>query len=493
VPPPIRRSDVDACPGALRLHAAADGPLARVRLPGGLLTGDQLALLGELATGWGDGHLELTSRANVQLRALRATPATLTAHLSAAGLLPSRTHEGVRNIAAPPLADPPLRQLVRELDRGLCAAPALAALPGRFLFAIGTVPTAADLTALPADDEFAILFAGTDHGLRVPLSEVVPALLAAAQAFLELRQPGAPHSANSQPTPGGLGAGGPGADELGAGEFGAGELGAGELGAGELRGSGPRAGAEPRHARSAPPWRLAELDRGPARVAAWTAAALGRPLRAASTTIGQPVPEAPIGVLAQSDGRAAVGAIVPLGRLTGDQVAVLARADRLVLTPWRGVVVPGLRSATATDWAAAVAAVGLPVEPVSRWSGVTACAGRPGCAKALADVRAAATAATVFVEGLPVHWIGCERGCGSPAAAHVRVEAGPAGWTITAPASATTLVTVTAGDTDPDATPSPGTTPRPAGADPPRPPDPDAVRASCPRKLAETVAAARRR
>jgi len=147
-----RRSDTDACPGALRLHAAADGPLARVRLPGGQLTGGQLRVLGDLAERCGDGGLELTSRANVQLRALTsADPAELAARLSAAGLLPSATHETVRNIAAPALAGAPVRALVAELDRRLCADPALAALPGRFLFAIGEVTLDADVAAIPTD------------------------------------------------------------------------------------------------------------------------------------------------------------------------------------------------------------------------------------------------------------------------------------------------------------------------------------------------------
>jgi precorrin-3B synthase len=48
---------------------------------------------------------------------------------------------------------------------------------------------------------------------------------------------------------------------------------------------------------------------------------------------------------------------------------------------------------------------------------VTACAGRPGCGKALADVRAdvaAAVAAGVLPAGRS-HWAGCGRRCGRPA------------------------------------------------------------------------------
>ncbi|XVU23796.1 precorrin-3B synthase [Actinoplanes sp. CA-054009] len=373
MPPPIRQTKVDACPGALRLHTAADGPLARVRLPGGMLTGTQLAALAEI------GPVELTSRANLQLRALNdIDPTALAAHLTAAGLLPSPTHETVRNIAAPPLADATLRTLVTDLDRALCADPALAALPGRFLFALGDVPLAADLAAVPAhaapaDPDpaarpspamFAILFAGHDAGLRVPADAVVATLLAAARAFLDER-----------------------ADVTA--------------------------------------WRLHEMPDGPARVAATVGApGAARPVARALEPTG-------IGLLKQPDGLVAVGALVPLGMLGGEALRLLTTARRLVITPARSVVVPDLTPEAARRWQRRLEEAGLPTTADSRWTGVTACAGRPGCAKSLADVRADATATSEFTEGLPVHWIGCARGCGSPGGPHVRVEATPTGYAVT--------------------------------------------------------------
>ncbi|GAB2619906.1 precorrin-3B synthase [Paractinoplanes abujensis] len=368
---PARESAVDACPGALRLHAAADGPLARVRLPGGLLTGAQLTTLATLAAQFGDGRLELTSRANLQLRALTdADPTVLAAALTAAGLLPSETHETVRNIVAPPLAGATLRALVAELDRALCADPALAALPGRFLFALGAVPLSADLAAVPVDETFAILFAGHDPGLRVPATDVVRTLLTAANAFLTERA-------------------------------------------------------------ETTAWRLHELPDGPSRIATRTAAALGLPTLPPSTAVPLSADATLLGIVPQGDGLVAVGALVPLGRLGGEALRLLGTARRLVVTPWRGVLVPDLTVEAARRWARALAEAGLPVEPATRWAGVTACAGRPGCAKSLADVRADADRSSVYSDGLPVHWIGCARGCGSPAGAHVRVEATPDGYAVT--------------------------------------------------------------
>ncbi|WP_246595325.1 precorrin-3B synthase [Actinoplanes auranticolor] len=452
MPIPSVRADADACPGALRLHAAADGPLARVRVPGGRMTGAQLTAVHELAARWGDGHVELTSRANLQLRGLREAPvAELAARLRAAGLLPSETHELVRNTAASPLAG---GLPVRALDEALCADPSLAGLPGRFLFALdggeGDVAFGADVAALPLADEVAIIFAGVDAGLRVPPAEVIPALLAAAHAFLEERAaqtsttaatPREAPSATAAPTSSPGGAASFDAAPGGAAGFDAAPGGPppADAAVDPRVSAGVRPDGIPRPRTSADAggrqrvaWRVRELADGPARVAARTAAALGRTL-GEPADLHRPAVREPIGIVEQVGGTVAVGALVPLGRLSDVQLKVLEAAESLIFTPWRGVVLPGLAPQAAGSWLAALAGAGLEVEAGSRWAGVTACAGRPGCAKSLADVRADAEAATVAGEGLPVHWVGCARGCGSPAGPHVRVEATGVGYEVRSP------------------------------------------------------------
>jgi precorrin-3B synthase len=123
----------DRCPGVLRLHEAADGLLARVRVPGGRITSAQLRALAAAAR-LGNGIVELTSRASLQVRGLRDD--ALAEPLAAAGLLPSPAHERVRNILASPFAAPDVDALVAELDAKLCADPQLAGLSGRHLFAV---------------------------------------------------------------------------------------------------------------------------------------------------------------------------------------------------------------------------------------------------------------------------------------------------------------------------------------------------------------------
>ena len=102
-----RARDTDACPGALQVHPAADGALVRVRLPGGMITAAQLATLCTVSSGFGSGTLELTARGNVQLRGttdVTAVADAIVPLLFLAGLLPSATHERVRNIVASPLS-----------------------------------------------------------------------------------------------------------------------------------------------------------------------------------------------------------------------------------------------------------------------------------------------------------------------------------------------------------------------------------------------------
>jgi precorrin-3B synthase len=149
-----------------------------------------------------------------------------------------------------------------------------------------------------------------------------------------------------------------------------------------------------------------------------------------------PVPPAPrtgpAGVVHQHDGRTALVAVVPLGRLSAEQALLLAgTATDLQVTPWRSVVLPDQSDAGAS---AALTAAGLVLDAGSAWVSVTACAGRPGCAKSLADVRADATAAlvagTLPAGGARQHWAGCERRCGRPRGDVVDVVATGLGYRI---------------------------------------------------------------
>ncbi|MFD6970539.1 hypothetical protein [Streptomyces sp. NPDC059949] len=123
--------------------------------------------------------------------------------------------------------------------------------------------------------------------------------------------------------------------------------------------------------------------------------------------------------------------LAPLGRLTTRQWRRLAAlTGRVRLTPWRGIVVPGLPAREAARALDGLADAGLVTAADSAWRSVTACTGKPGCAKSQADVRGDARAVMERARGpLAVHWSGCERRCGHPrGAAWVDLVATPAGY-----------------------------------------------------------------
>ncbi|WP_080597631.1 cobalamin biosynthesis protein CobG [Rhodococcus rhodochrous] len=175
----------------------------RLRVPGGQVPDGALRALSDAAIAYADGDVHLTSRGNLQLRGIGldecgAVPAGLAEVVTAAGLLPSASHERVRNIVASPLSGlagglTDVRPLARELDAGLCADPVLADLPGRFLFGLddGRGDVAAlrcDLTAVALDDGTARIVVGGLAGPTVRLTQVPETLLRRARRFVEIRE-----------------------------------------------------------------------------------------------------------------------------------------------------------------------------------------------------------------------------------------------------------------------------------------------------------------
>ena len=314
------RARPDACPGVFATHDAADGALARVRLPGGRITAAQVEALAGCAEDLGDGSVHLTSRGNVQLRGLARDTGELVGRLSGAGLLPAPAHERVRNYLASPLSGlagglVDVRPLVARLDAMVCARPELAQLPGRFLFALddGRGDVAAeepDVCWQAVDESTGVVLLAGRPGRRVAFADAVEALVAEALRFLDVR------------------------------------------------------GAA---------WRMRELP------GFTDVPALERP-------------EAPRGVFDRDDGGRGMVLTPLFGVLTA---ADLRRLDTdVVVTPWRSVVVPEYRPELLA---------------LSADTQVSACIGRPGCAKSRADVRADARRMSGHA-----HFSGCARRCGKP-------------------------------------------------------------------------------
>lgn len=198
------RTRADRCPGVLRPWSAEDGLLVRLRLVGGRLPTPALARLLQVSADFADGSIYLTKRANLQLRGLPGHRGALTpealAAIESTGLLPSRTHELVRNILVSPQtghaggrAD--LRPVAAQLDALLCADPRLARLPGRFLFVLDDgrgdlLNRAADAGLVALSGEQAQLRIGEHWGDVVTVADSAGRLAELAGAFQDARGDG---------------------------------------------------------------------------------------------------------------------------------------------------------------------------------------------------------------------------------------------------------------------------------------------------------------
>nr|WP_124707305.1 nitrite/sulfite reductase [Gordonia insulae] len=376
---PAPRVGADRCPGVFSTHAAADGAVARVRLPGGRLRAEQLQLLAQAAAAHGDGHLDLTARGNLQLRGITDVDAVADAVIEA-GLAPSTTHDKVRNIEVSPLtgrigglADvAPLAELLDERLRGDVAA---AGMSGRFLFGLddgrgdivrhdpdvcAVVRVSAGTDDMAAD----VLVGGSAVGSARGAGDVVDALIDVVHDLIDI----APGS-----------------------------------------------------------WRVADLDDAQrnelcARARARLAPPIGGP---------DPAPADPIvGWFDQDDGRVLLGAVVELGRIPARLAEFLAAVDApIIVTPDREILLCDLDEGVAETVVRVLAPMGLIFDATSPWALVSCCVGAPGCSNALAPVRDDLLARVR--DGQPVdereHWVGCGRRCGSPAGPHTGVEADPDG------------------------------------------------------------------
>jgi precorrin-3B synthase len=390
--PPIAAASAaarpSACPGLLRVVAARDGGLCRIRLPGGVLAATQAQAIAHAARTHASGVIELTNRANLQLRGVRTgSEQALSEMLMHAGLGPDvPAADDLRNLMLSPLAgsDPDAifdtTTLIAPILGMLQSEPRFAALTPKFALLVdgGERLAALDhphdiwLAATAREDRavFAFGLGGCpgDGALAAVMPWDVPALLRALlHTFLDLAQDGqqrmrdvcAHHSAHAVLQH-----------------------------AQRYLDFTPMRDAAPGH------WRRTPVD---------TTARLGTHALCA-------------------DGSGYVGAQPPLGRLDADLLDTLAALAQshgdatLRITPWQGVLLPNVAANAMADVAAHLAALGLVSDSSAPLARLIACAGSQGCAKSRADTKAdALRLAARLPAHAEAHLSGCERSC---AAAH---------------------------------------------------------------------------
>jgi precorrin-3B synthase len=356
------------CPGVAHLAAMADGGLARIRTPGGVLTADSARAIADAAYELGSGTIDLTNRANLQIRglALDAGPALAT-RLASAGIAVDGPADRRRNILLDPLSglDPAeirdCRLLAAALDEAMSQAPWIGGLSPKFSFvldgggssSVGAI--ASDVSAIADEDGFTIAIAGA--AIHAKSASALDALVRIAEAAASI---------------------------------------------------GPDA-------------RAADLSIEP--LLEELAQAFG--VRAAAPVVRRLSPS--FGALP-----GAVVIPAPVGRLDVAMLRWLADAaeregcGELVLAPWSAVVLPGVVPSAAADLLAASEAKGFTPVAVAERLTVAACAGAPSCERAREPAKALGAAILALAAQdrslLPdrptsLHLSACSKGCASSAVA----------------------------------------------------------------------------
>ena len=375
------------CPGALRPMLSGDGYLVRLRISGGVVSASAARAIADCAQRYGNGLLDLSARANLQLRGVQeASLPALVEALQAHGLIDeSAEAEAVRNVLASPLAglSPDaafdIRPYVRALERRLASDEALYGLPSKFGFIVDD-GGGLSLSGVGADIRFLALhengaprflasLAGGDEATVIEAADLPDVAARIALAFIE-------QARQCEPPP-------------------------------------RRMGALVAHLGAALVWRAAGLDPTPQ-----------TPRIATSPQ--------PLGHHALGDSRF-LGLGLAFGRMRARDLAWLADmaqrhgAGELRLTPWRAILLPRV-DADAAHEIVAQASDAFITDPSDARLAVIACAGAPACASALSSTQDHALALAPLARalsstGVTLHVSGCAKGCARPSSTAVTLVA----------------------------------------------------------------------
>ncbi|MFI5010987.1 MAG: precorrin-3B synthase [Hyphomicrobiales bacterium] len=412
------------CPSVLRPMPSGDGLLLRLGIPGGAMQAALARQIADCARRFGNGLVDLTRRANLQLRGVCETALpSLVARLASLGLVPPEEEpEAACNIMASPLAgiDPSavcdIRPMVMALRECLASERALVALPAKFGFLVddGGEPSLDDVDAdirfkamfLPSGPRFLVGLGGhADAAVTIgscAARDLPDAAIALARAFLELRgeEDEAPRRMGNL---------------------------VGLLGAHAIaRSARALIVAAPKQARAptlSPRERgcFDEVEAGEGTVP------LGiLPLSLPSLTRGPPSPargegKPPIGFRLLDKRLGFLGVAAPFGRLASDQLERLAESaeetrGELRLSPWRAILVTNVTASQSEKLSHRFAGSGFITEASDPRLAVTACPGSPACLRATVSTRddallLAPLARSFAAEGIGMHLSGCAKGC----------------------------------------------------------------------------------
>lgn len=382
------------CPGALRPMQSGDGLLVRVRTHAGALTSRQLLSLCDAAQRFGNGIIDLTRRANLQLRGVRPdTLPPLQSLLGALDLLDRCVEaEAVRNFSISPLAglDPAEhfdgRIVARELETIFATNERLWRLPQKFAvlvdgggeLSLHDVSADVRLRAVPGPTGTCVAI-GLERSDRIiwigqtTVDRVAAAVALVAQAYLSAAPAGGTQRMRSLPT----------------------------LAIEKIRTSASDF--------------LAPLNH--------------------SIDTGVAVNRTRLRDVAIKDGGTAFAVAVPFGSVEADALLRLTTAalsmgcEEIRLSPWRTLYFPIGNDASAEDLARRALELGFIRDAADPVLQIDACPGSPACRSAALNTRSVARALAPLLSRLgdirSIHVSGCAKGCARSLPADLVLTGGP--------------------------------------------------------------------
>ncbi|NMF59216.1 precorrin-3B synthase [Pseudanabaena yagii] len=401
------QSTTAICPSLFNATTAQDGILSRIRLPAGLITSTQCEVLVQVVNQFGNGEIQITNRANLQIRTSRALPEEVLLDFQDYGLASSaESTDGLRNMMASPSAGIDTHAkiniipLVKAWNFYLLQHPELAILSNKFSICfdggeairVSDRPNDICLVAVEINGEiyFDLHLGLGDRGdspalvgVLIPHNQVLEVLAALAEVYRQYTQ-----------------------QQL----------------------------EQKIHLRSRPP-RLRDLlhDWGVKKYLELVAEKLGYTLK--------PSPLAPLplrergtrafevyehlGIHAQKQsGLFYIGVVIPLGRLTSRQLQGLAKLAKqygggaLRLTPWQNLLITDIAEADLEQVTQEILNLGLYISAHHPYAAIAACSGYKGCKSAFTDTQADAKAIASHLEKciqldypINLHVSGCDKSC----------------------------------------------------------------------------------
>ncbi|MBV9394727.1 MAG: precorrin-3B synthase [Methylobacteriaceae bacterium] len=368
------------CPSAWRPMLSGDGYLVRLRFSCGILSSEQARAIAALAQRYGNGVIDLTRRANLQIRGIAEERIPgLQTELLAGNLIGSDAGD-IPAVIASPLAGRDrdalidIRPLVRELEAHLAADSRARDLPAKFCIAVEDggrlslqdvgVDIAFEACCRHTRIGFAVRIGGEHIGF-IETDNLAETALTLAAAFCSLRTRQLSPARRMRDL-------------------------VEEVGTSSITASCPalsRASGHTKAQRHKHAWGGYAYD-----------------------GVG-PITEDVFGLAA------------PFGSFSGAQLALLADVaavhaeGELRLTPWRAVLIPAIAAGAIDRVAAECARAGLITDACDPRRYVAACPGAPACPSASVATRQLATLLGPLLRSRDtLHVSGCSKGCASSAA-----------------------------------------------------------------------------